>query len=76
MKIPFPIKGQYEGSAFGLQPKQTSPNLKNVRPFDVAEDRMRGGQRPGLKKFSNTQVANAKPIIKMAAINTTYIEAD
>ena len=46
----FPLGGLHKGSALEAQPARTSPHLKNVRPYDVLETRVRGGQRPGLAK--------------------------
>ena len=54
----FPLGGIHKGSALENQPIRTSPHLKNVRPYDVLETRVRGGQRPGLAK-RYTQIINA-----------------
>lgn len=51
MRIPFPYKGIDKGRATSEQPELTAPDLKNVRPFGVLDNRMRGGQRPGLDKW-------------------------
>ena len=49
----FPIQGYHEGAAYTAQPKQTTPDCLNVYPYDVDKDRARGGQRPGVKKYSD-----------------------
>lgn len=74
IELKFPIQGLHEGLPAEDQPPMTSPSLRNVRPFDTEEDRIRGGQRPGLVKAYSTQVAGDHPIIGMVAIATTYIE--
>ncbi len=49
--LPFPYHGIDLGHVTSQQPEFTSPDLKNVRPHDVLDNRMRGGQRPGLAKW-------------------------
>lgn len=74
MKIDFPKDGLHEGFAAASQPPTTSPSMRNVRPYDVEEGRIRGGQRPAVVKAYSTQVAGDHPIIGMIQIATTYIE--
>lgn len=69
----FPILGLHEGLAVEKQPPTTSPLLQNVRPFDVEDERIRGGQRPGVIKAYETQVGGARPVILMTSIATTFI---
>ena len=76
MEIRFPTQGLHEGVAAKEQPPLTSPSLRNVRPFDTAEDRVRGGQRPALVKAYSTQVVGANPVILIDEIATIYIEAE
>jgi len=52
----FPIEGKDENWSFANQPPLTSPDMNNVRPFDVLGKRMRGGQRPGLDKLFAQQI--------------------
>jgi hypothetical protein len=51
--------------------------LRNVRPFDVTEEKIRGGQRPGTTKAYSTQVGldgdTTHPILAMASVTSTYI---
>lgn len=74
MELPFPIMGLHEGLSTEHQPPTTTPYCKNVRPFDVDEERGRGGQRPGFVKAFTTQIGGEHPVLKIAAIATTYIE--
>lgn len=52
----------------------TTPHAKNVRAFDVIEERGRGGQRPGFVKAYDTQIGGAHPVLKIVTIAVTYIE--
>ncbi len=74
MELGFLIQGLHEGVAAKEQPPQTSPSLRNVRPFDTEEDRVRGGQRPSLVKAYTTRVVGDNPVILIGEIATTYIE--
>ena len=48
ISLPFPFKGLDKSGAYERQPPGTTAVSYNVRPYDVLEDRARGGQRPGL----------------------------
>ena len=72
-ELPFPFGGLHEGLAAEKQPPTTSPQLKNVRPFDVEEGRSRGGQRPGLVKAYTTRIGGDYPVLHISTISTTYI---
>lgn len=50
MELYFPYKGKHIGFPASKQPQGTSPDLNNVRPYDTLDNRIRGGQRPGLSK--------------------------
>lgn len=52
-EIKFPLKGIDKNWANSEQPPITSPDMNNVRPKDVSEARLRGGQRPGLDKWGD-----------------------
>ena len=71
MKVPFPIDGLVEGAPSVEQPMRTSFSLSNVRPFDVTSEKVRGGKRPAMVKWSDTDMSN--PIICMTEIVSTYI---
>ncbi len=73
MRIPFPHLGLVEGLPSGDQQAGTSPSLQNVRPFDIVDERIRGGQRPGTVLAYTTRVVGDFPIINMTEIVTTYI---
>ncbi len=47
-RLTFPIKGINKSRIPEDQPERTSPDMNNVRPFDVLDERIRGGQRPGM----------------------------
>lgn len=67
----FPFKGLDKGVAASKQPMITSYSLNNVRPEDTADVRVRGGQRPGLKKWgAGTQCGSTQPIVAMCVIGT------
>lgn len=74
MEINFPVNGLDTGRAYEKQPVLTTPACRNVRPFDVDEDRVRGGQRPALVKAFSDQVGGSHPIIAMVQVASTYIE--
>jgi len=59
----FPTKGIHKGIRPGAQPEGTSPDLNNVRPYDVLDNRLRGGQRPGLAKLYPEQIGIDKAAI-------------
>ena len=81
MRIPdgfilFPLKGLDKGGPTEGQPPLTSPAMDNVRPFDVFDQRARGGQRPGLDKKYEQQVGSStQPISKLLSV-TTVKETD
>lgn len=49
--LPFPLQGMVENIAYEQQPPLTTTDCLNVVPFDVSEDRARGGQRSGVSKY-------------------------
>lgn len=72
IEIPFPIFGVNESAAFDKQPPQTSAYMNNVRPFDVLENRARGGQRPGVDKLYTQQIGSTTPILEI--LDVDYLE--
>jgi len=69
MEIKFPVDGINKGQAAVDQPVNTSPDLNNVRPYDTLDNRMRGGQRPGLdKRYSQRIGGIASPIVAIISI--------
>lgn len=71
-ELKFPIKGIDRGWANSDQPPITSPDLNNVRAVDTQLSRIRGGQRPGLKRWAKgTQVGTVRnPIVAMITIDS------
>jgi len=68
-----PIKGLHKGGPVSAQPQYTSPDLLNVRVYDVLENRARMGQRPGLKKWGDGDIiGEGNPIV--ALLSVTYME--
>ena len=72
VEVKFPLKGIDKNWANSEQPPITSPDMNNVRPTDVAETRMRGGQRPGLEKWGGgTQIGTTfTPVVAMCIVHT------
>lgn len=70
LELTFPIKGLHKGGLPSGQPDQTSPKLSNVRAF--WQGRLRGGQRPGLKKWGNGDQVGAaeQPVVAMVVVQT------
>jgi len=69
MEFPTPIKGIFEGFAPDKIPGEYSPDMNNVRPRDVLENRIRLGQRPGLDKAYAQQIANSNyPVVWLGSI--------
>ena len=73
MKIYFPFKGLDKTFSNEETRELMSPIMLNVRGKDVDKNRVRGGQRPGLSKFSSTRIGGDYSIILMKQINTTYL---
>jgi len=68
MKLSFPVKGIHKGVAASSQPEMTSPDMLNVRPYDVLERKVRGGQRPGQKKWgTGNQILATFPIVAICS---------
>jgi len=60
LNFPFPIKGMDRFWSNRQQPMLTSPDLLNVRSFDPIEERTRGGQRAGLRKYYHSQLGDTE----------------
>ena len=72
MELYFPFKGIHKGFLFEKQVPGTTPDLKNMRPYDSIGNRIRGGQRPGLDKWgAGTQIGAAEqPVVALCIINS------
>lgn len=67
----FPIHGVDKSRVPEAQPEGTSPDMDNMRPFDVADERLRGGQRPGLSKWSGNQIGGAEqPVVALCVVSS------
>lgn len=62
LSVGFPLLGKVEGLGYLKQPPLTTPGSRNVVPFDVIEQRGRGGQRAGLRRYFPTQVNGANRV--------------
>jgi len=64
-----PIKGISKGLPVDKEQPTTSGYMNNVRPVDVLEKQLRLGQRPGLDKWSDTQIGDAEqPVVAMCVV--------
>jgi hypothetical protein len=65
-----PIRGISKSMIVDKESPTTSGYINNVRPRDVLEKRIRLGQRPGLDKWSTTQVGGAElPVVAMTVVS-------
>lgn len=69
----FPFEGINQNLSFSAQPPLTSPEAVNVRPSDVIENRVRGGQRPGLKKQYLNSIGSGKPVVAVTEITIVEV---
>ena len=58
-RLQFPFGGLSDNLSFGAQPEGTTRDAVNVRGYDPATGRMRGGQRAGLTKFTATRLTTS-----------------
>ena len=76
-RLTFPIKGINKSRIPEDQPERTSPDMNNVRAFDVLEELIRGGQRPGMVKRYAEWVTNASagtgPVVAMCEVSVTEL---
>ncbi len=64
-----PIRGISRGLPTDKEQPTTSGYMNNVRPVDVLERQLRLGQRPGLDKWSDTQIGDEEqPIVAMTIV--------
>lgn len=69
LELKFPIHGKVTNYPVSKQPQETAALLNNVRPYDVADKRARGGQRPGIKKWGNgDQLATDSPVAAITSV--------
>lgn len=72
MRLLFPAEGIDKGRMACEQPVTTSPDMNNVRPRDTLDNRIRGGQRPGLDKWgAGTQIGGIdQPVVAMCTVSS------
>lgn len=72
MNLRFPYEGIDKGRALAEQPELTAPHMSNVRPRDTLDNRMRGGQRPGLDKWGNGDQIGAaeQPVVAIVIVSS------
>lgn len=71
IELPAPIQGVSKGVPVDKESPATSGYMSNVRPVDCLESRIRLGQRPGLDKWSATQIgASEQPIVAMCFVSS------
>ena len=73
-EVSLPFKGIHKGGSFRNQPPFTTPDCKNIRAFSKQNGRLSITKRSGLEKAYTTQLASGKPVLRMLALNTTYIK--
>jgi hypothetical protein len=73
LELVFPFGGLNKNAAVSRQAKLTSPAMANVRAYDVLESRIRGGQRPGLKKQYPTCIGSAKPVVAITVVSIVEV---
>jgi len=61
--IPFPTGGVVTNTGLADQPEGTCPNARNMRLFGALDKRTRGGQRPGLVKSFDANLASAVALV-------------
>ncbi|KKN60035.1 hypothetical protein LCGC14_0536220 [marine sediment metagenome] len=71
LRLLFPVGGVNRSRLPDEQPELTSPGMNNVRPFDVSDERIRGGQRPALIKWgAGTQIGDIEqPVVAMCSVS-------
>ena len=71
VELSLPYKGKSAGFAVDKTPGTYTGDIMNVRPIDVLAQRLRLGQRPGLKKWSTNQVGAAEqPVVAMVVVES------
>jgi hypothetical protein len=72
-RLQFPMLGKNLNFAARTQPPFTSPDMNNVRAFDVLAGRARGGQRPGFVKVFTQDIGNGTPVVALDQITTVEL---
>lgn len=75
-KITFPFKGINNNNSYETQPLGTCASAQNVRGYDAIKGRLRGGQRPGLTKFVDTEINGGATIHDLNYIKAVVPKTD
>uniref|UniRef100_A0A6M3J059 Uncharacterized protein n=1 Tax=viral metagenome TaxID=1070528 RepID=A0A6M3J059_9ZZZZ len=68
---PLPVFGVSRIITVEKEPAKYSGYMNNIRPTDVLESKIRLGQRPGLDKWSSTQIGSAEnPVVALCCVNS------
>lgn len=72
IQIQFPLLGINKGVATSKQLYATSFLMDNMRPYDVLDNRARGGQRPGLTAWGNEDLIgdSNQPVVAMCVVSS------
>ena len=71
IEIPSPVQGILKGFSPDKPMQNYSEYMNNCRPQDVLEKRIRIGQRPGLDKWSTTQIGGSEqPIVAICIVSS------
>lgn len=71
LNLKFPFKGVDKSRALCEQSPESSSDMNNMRLYDSLENRARGGQRPGLDKWSATQIGGEmRPVVAMCIVSS------
>jgi hypothetical protein len=62
IELQWPLLGVDRSKPYRKQPPFSSPDCRNVRPTDTIEGRSRGGQRPGITKWSYDQLGSGNKV--------------
>jgi hypothetical protein len=73
-EVSYPVGGEDNSLAVQRQPPYTTPLSKNMRAFDVIDNRGRGGTRPGADRSHYTTLGSGNPVRMLNSIN--QIEGD
>ena len=68
VNILWPMGGLDRSRGLQTHPPYTTPDCKNVRPFDPIEHRSRGGSRSGLEKAVATELGGGTPVNMLAEL--------
>ena len=68
---PLPVFGVSRVITVEKEPAKYSGYMRNMRPVDVLESKIRLGQRPGLDKWSTVQIGSAEqPVVAFCVVSS------